>query len=496
MNGVILAIDQGTTSSTALVFTEDGSIIGTSSNEIDQSYPKPGWVEQDPDEIWNVSLSVMRQAILNANCSHAQVKAIGISNQRETTLVWERATGIPIHPAIVWQSRQSSAICERLRAAGFEAPARAKTGLVIDPYFSASKILWLFDRYPDLYQMAQDGKVLFGTIDSWLLWNLTGRLEHATDPTNASRTLLYNIHDQQWDADLLKLFDIPAVMLPAVKPSCGVFGETIGVKGLPDGIPVSGIAGDQQAALYGQGCWETGAAKVTYGTGAFVVMNLGQQHPVLKNGLLTSICCDEMGHPAYSVEGAIFTAGAAVQWLSDGLQIIDDAAESESLAQQVPHTDGVYFVPAFTGLGVPYWDMDARGALVGLTRGTNRLHIVRAVLESLAYQTLDVVEAMRRSGVALTELRSDGGAAANNFLMQFQADLLGVPIDRPNILETTASGAAFLAGLGIGFWRNPKTLRTLRHRERIFKPNMTKEKQKDLYDGWRKAVNQVLTPSP
>ena len=495
MNGVILAIDQGTTSSTALVFTEDGSIIGTSSNEIRQSYPKPGWVEQDPDEIWNVSLSVMRQAILNANCSPAQVKAIGISNQRETTLVWDRATGLPIHPAIVWQSRQSSAICERLRSDGFEALTRAKTGLVIDPYFSASKILWLFDRYPNLHQLAKDGKVILGTIDSWLLWNLTGGREHATDPTNASRTLLYNIHDQQWDKDLLELFNIPAAILPAVKPSCGVFGETSGVEGLPDGVPISGIAGDQQAALYGQGCWESGAAKVTYGTGAFVVMNLGQHHPVLENGLLTTICCDDLGRSAYALEGAIFTAGAAVQWLRDELRIIDHVAESESLAQRVPNTDGVYFVPAFTGLGVPYWDMHARGALVGLTRGTNRCHIARAVLESLAYQTLDVVEAMRRSGVELTGLRSDGGAAANNFLMQFQADVLGISIDRPSILETTAVGAAFLAGLGIGFWKNAEALRSLRHRERLFAPNMTKEHRKHLYDGWRKAVGQVLTPS-
>lgn len=491
MDGIILALDQGTTGSTALVFTADGTIAGRGYAEIGQRYPQPGWVEQDPRELWTSSRDVMVQALRAAGCGPADVRAIGIANQRETTLLWDRRTGDPLHAAIVWQSRQTATICERLRQAGAEAAVRERTGLVIDPYFSASKITWLLERNPEARRRAEAGELLFGTVDSWLLWQLTGGRVHATDPTNASRTLLYNIHDRRWDPDLLELFGVPPAMLPAVRPSCGVLGETAAIEGLAAGIPVAGLAGDQQAALFGQICWEPGLAKTTYGTGAFVVLNLGQSHPVLGKGLLTTICCDAAGGPAYAVEGAIFTAGAAVQWLRDELRIIDRAADTEALARSVPDTGGVYFVPAFNGLAAPYWDMHARGAIVGLTRGTDRRHLVRATLESLAYQTRDVIDAMRESGVELAELRVDGGAAANGFLMQFQADILGVPVDRPAVLETTATGAGLLAGLGVGFWKDPEQLRHLRRRERLFEPRMPADERARLYAGWRRAVGRV-----
>ena len=367
---------------------------------------------------------------------------------------------------------------------------------MLDAYFSASKIVWLFERYPGLRERATRGEVLFGTVDTWLLWKLTAGRVHATDPTNASRTLLYNIHDRRWDPALLEIFDIPDAMLPVVKPSAGVFGTTAAVDGLTDGLPIAGVAGDQQAALYGQMCWEPGQAKNTYGTGAFVVMQLGQRHPVLEHGLLTTVCCDAGGQPAYALEGPIFTAGAAVQWLRDELGLIERASETEALAASVTDTAGVYLVPAFTGLGVPYWDMPARGALIGLTRGADRRHLVRAALECLAYQTADVVAAMRASDVTLTELRVDGGAAANDFLMQFQADMLDVPVDRPTVLETTACGAAFLAGLGVGFWKTPDELAGVRRRERLFTPAMAPATRARLYEGWQAAVARVLTVHP
>ena len=412
MEGRVLALDQGTTGSTALVFSHAGEIVGRAYSEFTQHYPHPGWVEHDPDELWEVSQRVMTQALDAAHASARDVKAIGITNQRETTVVWDRDTGRPVHPAIVWQSRQTAEICERLRGDGVEPAFRERTGLVLDPHFSASKIAWIFERYPDARRMAADGRVLFGTVDTWLIWKLTGGRCHVTDMTNASRTLLYNIHERRWDTALLEPFGVPEAMLPVVRPSSGVFGETADAAGLAGGIPIAGVAGDQQAALYGQSCWEPGLAKNTYGTGAFVVLNLGDRHPVVGDGLLTTICCDPHGGPAYALEGSIFTAGAAIQWLRDELGLLEHAADSERLATEVADTGGVYLVPAFTGLGVPYWDMHARGAILGLTRGTGRPHLVRAALESLAYQTRDVIEAMRSAAVELTELRVDGGAAA------------------------------------------------------------------------------------
>lgn len=496
MDGVILALDQGTTGSTALVFRADGTIAGRGYIELGQRYPQPGWVEQDPGELWTSSRAVMTQALQAAGCAPSQVRAIGIANQRETTLLWDRRTGAPLHPAIVWQSRQSAAVCERLRQAGAETDIRARTGLVVDPYFSGSKIAWLLERYPEARRRAVAGDLLFGTVDSWLLWKLTDGRVHATDPTNASRTLLYDIHDRRWDPDLLERFAVPAAMLPAVRPSCGVLGATAAIDGLAAGIPIAAVVGDQQAALYGQACWEPGLAKTTYGTGAFIVMHLGQRHPVVGRGLLTTVCCDAAGRPAYAVEGAVFTAGAAVQWLRDELGIIERAAASEALAASVPDTSGVYFVPAFNGLAAPHWDMHARGAIVGLTRGTDRRHLVRATLESLAYQTRDVVDAMRASGVEPTALRVDGGAAANDFLMQFQADVLDLPVDRPAVLETTAAGAALLAGLGVGFWSDPEQLRGLRRRERLFEPRMPAAERDRLYAGWRRALDRVRSGAP
>lgn len=488
----VLALDQGTTGSTALVFARDGQILARAYSEFTQYYPQPGWVEHDPEEIWRVSEQVMVEALDAAGVGPRDVKAIGITNQRETTVVWDRLTGEPIHPAIVWQSRQTADICARMRADGLEPAIRAATGLVIDAYFSGTKVQWILDRYVDARQKAADGRLLFGTIDSWLLWKMTAGDVHATDPTNASRTLLYNIHRRRWDASLLDLMGVPTAMLPEVRPSCGVFGETRADGRLPGGVPIAGIAGDQQAALYGQGCWSAGMAKNTYGTGAFVLMNMGQVSPISEGGLLTTMCCDAHGQPAYALEGSVFIAGAALQWLRDEVHIIERAADSESIAASVASTGGAYLVPAFVGLGAPYWDMEARGALVGLTRGTNRAHVVRAALESIAYQTRDVIDVMNRdAGVRLQELRVDGGACANGFLMQFQADVLGVPVDRPLVIETTATGAAFLAGLGAGFWKTPSEVSGVRRRERLFEPRMAAAERDRLYAGWQRAVRQA-----
>ena len=490
MADVILALDQGTTGSTALVFSDDGLIVGRAYSEFTQHYPQAGWVEHDPDEIWQVSQRVMGEALAAAGAQPRDLKGIGITNQRETTVIWDRRTGRPIHRAIVWQSRQTADICERLIADGQTETVRERTGLVIDAYFSGTKIKWILDRYPDARLKAQDGELLFGTIDTWLLWKLTGGV-WATEPTNASRTLLYNIHDRRWDPLLLEMLDVPGTMLPDVKPSSGVFGETCQHDGVPGGVPVAGMAGDQQAALYGQGCWEPGMAKNTYGTGCFVVMNMGPQRPPVREGLLTTLCCDATGQAVYALEGSIFVAGAAIQWLRDELGLIETAADTEAIAASVPDTLGVTVVPAFTGLGAPHWDMNARGAIVGLTRGAGRNHIVRATLESLAYQTRDVVDAMAASGAPLQELRVDGGAAANSFLMQFQADVLGVPVDRPTTLETTASGTAFLAGLGVGFWDSPEALRGVRRRDRLFQPAMPPRERNRLYAAWVRAVRHV-----
>jgi glycerol kinase len=392
----------------------------------------------------------------------------------------------------VWQSRQSAPICERLRAAGHEPLLRARTGLLADAYFSGTKLRFILDQVPDAPARAEAGELAFGTIDTWLISKLTGGRVHATDPTNASRTLLYDIHRRAWDPELLAMLDVPAALLPEVRPSAGLFGETVGWPGLPAGVPITGVAGDQQAALFGQGCWEPGMAKNTYGTGAFLVMNTGREHRISPGGLLTTLCCDAQAGPAYALEGSIFVAGAAIQWLRDALGVLERAADSEAIARSVPDSAGVYVVPAFAGLGAPYWDMNARGAVLGLTSGAGRAHLVRATLESLAYQTRDVIEVMNAdSGVTLRELRVDGGAAANDFLMQFQADLLGVPVDRPALLETTAAGAGFLAGLGAGLWRGPAELRDARRRERVFEPRLAEAERERLYTGWKHAVERV-----
>jgi glycerol kinase len=492
MSDVVLAIDQGTTGSTALVITREGEIVGRAYAEIAQHYPRPGWVEHDPEEIWRVSHAVMRQALDRAGVGPSGLAAIGITNQRETTVVWDKATGVPVHRAIVWQSRQTAAICERLRAEGHEDAFRRATGLVVDAYFAGTKLRWILDQYPALQRRAEKGEVLFGTIDTWLLWKLTGGGAHATDGTNASRSLLYNIHERRWDERLAAILGVPLAMLPEVKPSAGRFGETRGVEGIADGVPITGIAGDQQAALFGQGCWAPGMAKNTYGTGCFAMMFMGAESPISAGGLLTTVCADGEGRPAYALEGAIFVAGAAVQWLRDELKLIATAAETEPIARSVPDTAGVYVVPAFAGLGAPYWDMGARGAVLGLTRGAGRAHLVRATLESLAYQTRDVVEVMNTdSGIPIRELRVDGGAAANDFLMQFQADLLGVPVDRPVVVESTACGAAFLAGLGVGLWGSARELEGVRRRERLFEPAMDASRREELYAGWKAAVARV-----
>jgi glycerol kinase len=492
MPPAVLALDQGTTGSTALVFSRDGRVLGRAYSEFAQSYPQPGWVEHDPEEIWQVSRRVMKEALDAAGVGPRELKAIGVTNQRETTVVWERKTGRPVHPAIVWQSRQTAEICERLKKEGHEPVFRERTGLVLDAYFSGTKARWILDRYREVQAGAAGGDVLFGTIDTWLLFRLTGGAVHATDPTNASRTLLFDIHERRWDPQLLQILDIPPAMLPEVRPSSGFFGETAPESGLPAGVPISGIAGDQQAALYGQGCWEPGLAKNTYGTGCFVMMNMGRQRVKSPGGLLATLCCDATGSPVYALEGSIFIAGAAVQWLRDELGLIQNAAETEAIAAGLPDTGGVYVVPAFAGLGAPYWDMGARGAVVGLTRGAGRRHLVRATLESIAYQTRDVIEVMNlESGIPIQELRVDGGGAANAFLMQFQADMLGVPVDRPALVETTAAGAAFLAGLGVGFWESPEALRGVRHRERLFQPRMAPADRERLYAGWREAVQRV-----
>jgi glycerol kinase len=493
MSDAILALDQGTTGSTALVIGRDGAVRARAYSEIPQHYPEPGWVEHDPEEIWQVSLRVMGEAMAAAGLRGRDVAAIGITNQRETTLVWDRATGRPIHRAVVWQSRQTADICAGLRAAGHEPSFRRRTGLLLDPYFSGTKVRWILDRHAGAQKRAEAGELAFGTVDTWLLHRLTGGKVHATEPTNACRTLLYDIHERRWHPELLAALGVPEVMLPAVRPSAGLFGETAALDRIPAGIPIAGIAGDQQAALFGQLCWEPGMAKNTYGTGCFAMMNMGSQPPVAADGgLLTTLCCDAAGGPAYALEGSVFIAGAAIQWLRDELGLVADARETDAIASGIPDTMGVYVVPAFAGLGAPYWDMNARGAIVGLTRGAGRKQIVRATLESLAYQSRDVIDVMNRdSGVAVRELRVDGGASANDFLMQFQADLLGVPVDRPAMVETTAAGAGFLAGLAVGFWSGPDEIRNVRRTERVFHPRLDGDTRERLYRGWQAAVARV-----
>ena len=494
----ILALDQGTTGSTALVVGEDGVVLGRGYRELPQYYPQPGWVEHEPGEIWTTQLEAARAALSAAHLAPRDVAAIGITNQRETTLLWDRRTGEPVHRAIVWQCRRSAPLCERLRGEGLEPLVRARTGLVLDAYFSGTKIAWLLDAHPELRARAAQGELAFGTVDTWLLWQLTGGRVHATDPSNASRTLCFDIHRLDWDAELTDHLRIPRAVFPAVRPSAGVFGETIALEGLGAGIPVAGIAGDQQAALFGQGAFAPGGAKNTYGTGCFLLLNTGATPVASEAGLLTTVAWSfpsAAGRPpavAYALEGAVFVAGAAVQWLRDGLGLIRTAAETEPLARSVPDTGGVYLVPAFVGLGAPYWDMYARGTLVGLTRGTTRAHLARATLESIAYQTRDVLEVMsREAGRLPAELRVDGGATENDFLCQFQADILGVPILRPRIRETTGLGAAYLAGLGIGLWRGPEALRDLWQLDRRFEPTMPADRREALYADWRRAVERA-----
>ncbi len=491
-DAAVLALDQGTTGSTALVFGPEGEVLGRAYAEITQHYPSPGWVEHDAEEIWQKTLRVAAEALAAGGVAPRALRAIGITNQRETTVLWDRKTGDPVCRAIVWQSRQTAELCARLKAAGHEPLFHERTGLVLDPYFSGSKIAWLLERDPRLRERAEAGDIAFGTIDSWLVHRLTGGRVHATDPTNASRTLLFDIHRRSWDPELAGVLGVPLAMLPEVRPSSGVFGETAAFDSLPAGVPIAGDAGDQQAALFGQGCFEPGMAKNTYGTGAFLVLNTGDRRVISRKGLLTTLCCDARGGAAYALEGSVFIAGAAVQWLRDELGLVRSAAETGPLAESVADTQGVYVVPAFTGLGAPYWDPEARGAVLGLTRGAGRAHLVRATLESLAYQSRDVIDAMNdESGVPLRELRVDGGASANDFLMQFQADILGVPVDRPSLLETTAAGAAFLAGLGVGLWKDAASLAARRRRDRLFTPAMPPQAREALYSGWQAAVRRV-----
>ena len=487
----IVAIDQGTTGTTVLVFDRRGRVVGRAYSEFTQHYPKPGWVEHDPEEIWRVTLRVLRQACRRARVQARDVVALGITNQRETTVLWERRSGRPVHRAIVWQDRRTSSFCEELRARGLEDLVRRKTGLVLDPYFAGTKLHWLLEHVPRAAARAHAGELAFGTIDTWLIWKLTGGAVHATDPTNASRTLLYDIHAGAWDLELCDLLGVPAGVLPEVRPSSGDFGMSAGsVLGTP--VPITGVAGDQQAALFGQGCVESGMAKNTYGTGCFLLLNTGAEPVASRHGLLTTVACDARGGRAYALEGSVFIAGAAIQWLRDGLGLVKKAAESERLARSVDSTLGVYLVPAFVGLGAPHWDAEARGALLGLTRGVTRAHVVRAALEALAYQARDVVDAMAAdAGSHLSMLRVDGGAAANDFLMQFQADVLGVPVDRPRVVETTAMGAAFLAGLAAGFWRSQAELAHARRIDRRFTPRMKAGVREGLYSGWQTAVARV-----
>lgn len=487
---MILALDQGTTSSRAILFDHSGSIIGVEQQEFRQIYPKAGWVEHDATEIWHTQLSTAKDLIRKLQVKPSDIKAIGITNQRETTVVWDKNTGQPICNAIVWQDRRTASICQSLKEQGLEDYVRQNMGLVVDAYFSGTKIHWILENVPEARQKAENGDLLFGTIDTWLLWNLTGGQVHATDYSNASRTLIYNIANLEWDKKLLEALNIPASMLPKVCASSEIYGQTI-EKLFGEPIPIAGIAGDQQAALFGQGCHEAGMAKNTYGTGCFMLMNTGERMIPSKAGLLTTIAWGLDGKVEYALEGSVFIAGAAIQWLRDEVKVLDSAVDSEYFATKVDDNGGVYVVPAFAGLGAPHWDMYARGAIFGLTRGTGKAHIIRATLESLAYQTKDVLSAMEQdAGIDLKTLRVDGGACANNFLMQFQSDMLGVPVERPSVIETTALGAAYLAGLAVGFWKK-EDLKDDWQLERTFNPNMENTKQQKLYAKWQKAVERV-----
>ncbi len=492
MGKYALAIDQGTTSSRCMIFDHSGNVVSSAQQEFTQHYPQPGWVEHDPIDIWETVRGTMLLAMDRIGACGKDIASIGITNQRETTILWDKKTGRPVYNAIVWQCRRTADIIDRLKEEGLTGYIRSVTGLLPDAYFSGSKIKWILDNVPGVRARAEKGELLFGTVDSWIIWNLTGGKVHVTDYTNASRTMLFDIHRLDWDQDLLKILDIPSCLLPQVKPSSCIYGLT-DPRITGDPIPICGAAGDQQSALFGQCCFKPGQAKNTYGTGCFMLMNTGRQAVESRNGLLTTIAASADSSVEYALEGSVFVAGAAIQWLRDELEIIKKASDSETIAMSVPDTAGVYVVPAFTGLGAPYWDQYARGCISGITRGFTRAHLVRATLESLAYQTYDILTAMEKdSGVKLESLKVDGGACQNNFLMQFQADIIGQKVIRPRCVETTAMGAACLGGLAAGFWNDREEIRSILSVERIFSPDMPESRKDELLDGWHKAVGRSL----
>ena len=493
MNGYVMAIDQGTTGSRVMILNHQGQVVGIAYSEFPQIYPQPGWVEHDAEVIWETTHGVMKKALTAAHVQPKEIIAIGITNQRETTVLWEKDTLKPIHNAIVWQCRRSAEICDALKDKGYESMFKEKTGLVLDAYFSGTKVKWLLDTIPGLRSRAQSGEIAFGTIDTWLITKLTGGRLHVTDYTNASRTLMYNIHEKTWDDSLLKILDIPRAMLPRVVSSAGIVGASD-----PDitgtAIPISGIAGDQQAALFGQACFDEGQAKNTYGTGCFLLLNVGDKAVEPKNGLILTLACNEAGKPCYALEGSVFIAGAAIQWLRDGLGLIADAAQCQAIAESVTDSHGIYMIPAFAGLGAPYWDMYARGAIMGITRSTTRAHIVRAALEGIAYQVKDLIGAFEQStGLQFSDIKVDGGACRNDFLMQFQSDILGCPVDRSTHIESTGMGAAYLAGIATGFWKPGSEIRVLRGSDRIFAPKIDEKTRATLYTGWKQAVVRVIS---
>ena len=490
MGKYIMALDAGTTSNRAIVFDHSGKIVAVAQREFTQIYPKPGWVEHDANEIWSTMLGVAVEAIAKAGINASDVAGIGITNQRETTIVWNKETGEPVYNAIVWQCRRTSEYSDSLKKKGLEDTIRNKTGLVIDAYFSATKLRWILENVEGVRKDAEEGKLLFGTVDTWLIWKLSHGRIHVTDYSNASRTMMYNINELKWDEDILKELDIPISMLPEVHDSSEIYGKCskhiLGAE-----IPIAGIAGDQQAALFGQQCWEKGNTKNTYGTGCFLLMNTGDSPVFSKNGLVTTIAWGIDGKVQYALEGSVFIAGASIQWLRDEMRLIDSAEDSEYMAKKVPDSNGCYVVPAFTGLGAPYWNQYARGVIVGITRGVNKYHIIRATLESIAFETSDVLSAMEKdSGVKLNELKVDGGASANNFLMQTQADLVNATVVRPSCLESTAMGAAFLAGLAVGYWNSKDELRTVLSIDKVYKPSIEEADRKERLNGWKKAVNR------
>lgn len=489
----ILALDQGTTSSRAILFNRAGAIVHSAQREFPQYFPKPGWVEQQPNEIWGSILAVIASCLSESGVKPKQVAGIGITNQRETTIIWDKETGVPIYPAVVWQSRQTASICEELKQSGHNELFRSKTGLLIDPYFSGTKVKWILDHVPGARERATRGELLFGTIDTWLIWKLSGGVLHVTDYSNASRTLMYNIHSLEWDQELLDVLDVPLAMLPEVRASSEVYGNTVPYHFFGEKVPIAGAAGDQQAALFGQTCFEEGMVKTTYGTGCFMLMYTGDRPVKSAHGLITSIAWGIDGKVEYALEGSIFVSGAAIQWLRDGLRMLRDTKDSEVYARRVDSTEGVYVVPAFVGLGSPYWDSEVRGAVFGLTRGTSKEHFIRATLEALAYQTKDILIAMEQDAdIAVSKMRVDGGAVSNEFLMEFQSDILNLAVERPGVRETTALGAAFLAGLAVGYWQDREEIRQTWRLDHRFESSMEEATRLSLYAGWKRAVNAAM----